>query len=256
MSKSWGTMLSHRSSEKKWLIVSGIYSILLLLTAGVVNFIVPHSHDPSGAMAWQAYILWAALYLPVLILPVFSGWKMQELGFSFGAQVAVVSVIIMGICSLIVFSNQLPWRVAAREAFARTGEEVFFRGFLYYYIARLFIKTKRPWLWAILITSFLFTMVHTQAFQPGSLSSSGYPADTTLYSIEELGNIFLIGVVVGAMRAWTHSILPAAIIHCLLNGGVFTLPFVLVIYSCFLFLNRLLAKPVPWTGKPEPTESD
>jgi hypothetical protein len=65
---------------------------------------------------------------------------------------------------------------------------------------------------------------------------SGYGTGPIGYLIlERVFNIFLVGAFFALLRHWTQSILPGAIAHSLVKGGVFTLPFCLAIFAGIMF---------------------
>src|SRR5574340_565579 len=146
---------------------------------------------------------------------------------------AFAGIAILAAFGLMVRNFQITWQSAAIEAFARTGEELFFRGFLYALLLKLFHTRKWPWLWAAVVSSILFAAVHTQGFQSTFLvSTSGITAGNNI--LGRLLNVFMSGLLIALLRYWSDSILPGALIHAALLGGLLTPPFTLLIYALLL----------------------
>jgi membrane protease YdiL (CAAX protease family) len=219
------------SNEKNWLRWGGLYAVILLALMMVLNYTVPYSSGPVTTLEPWLLLAWGLLYLPIVILPIAARCKVSDFGFTLSPYLALAFILVTMLCTLVSMRTSIPWGTAAIEAFARTGEEVFFRGFLIVFFMRLFGKQRRPWLWAALACSLLFALAHTQTFQPAFLSQYDAPTTPVLYKIiERLANVFISGLILALLRVWTRSILPGAVAHGILNLGIQTLPFVLVIY--------------------------
>ncbi|MFT3891014.1 MAG: CPBP family intramembrane metalloprotease [Anaerolineales bacterium] len=217
---------------RPWLVWSSIYVAVLLAILCYLNYTEPYSYDPVVSFDLRALILWGLLYLPVLILPVVAGWKVTEFGFTLNPFLAVASLLIVAMCAYSISTDKVTWQSALMEAFARTGEEIFFRGFLFVLFTELFRNKHRPWLWAAIVSSLLFALAHTQTFQPGFLTQHGSPSLPIGYQfLQRFLNLFGLAFVFTLIRVWTHSILPGAIAHSLSKASIVTLPFVLLIYG-------------------------
>ena len=227
------------STDKKWLLWSGAYAAIFLILAGYLNYTQTYSSDPVAAPELWQLIVWGLLYLPVIVLPIAAKWEVSEFGFVLNPFLVVAFLVIIPLISLCAWFNtgaETTWASGALEAFARTGEEVFFRGFLFVFFTRLFENRNRPWLWAAIASSILFALIHTQTFQQSFLDDYNSSSAPVIYKIvERLFNVFGIGFVFALLRAWTRSILPGAAVHSFLNGGIQTLPFVLIIYFIAVF---------------------
>ncbi len=200
---------------------AALYVLTLLIAAAIANYLfsTPGPETAPGALAWG---LWVALYLPCLIFPMLAGWQLADLGLYLNsrllAAVGIVFLLVIS-CPATAALAASDWYTAATEAFARAGEEFFFRGFLYTLIFKLCQNKSRPWLWAILLSSLLFALVHTQTLHPGSRT--------------DMFNIFLLAAVFACVRYWTSSILPGIIIHTALMGGIPSVLGGIIIYIVF-----------------------
>jgi len=224
------------ANKGNWLLWGGLYATVLLSIVCYLNYSEPYSPGPATTpILWQL-ILWASLYLPVVGLPIAAHWRITDFGFTLSPYLAIAACIITLFCVAITNMAASTWGSGLLEAFARTGEEVFFRGFLITFFIRLFANRRRPWLWAAIISSLLFALAHTQTFQQSYLSQYGSPFAPAIYQIvERLLNVFGIGLFFALLRVWTKSILPGAIAHSIVNDNILTLPFVLVIYGLLTF---------------------
>jgi membrane protease YdiL (CAAX protease family) len=225
------------SNDKKWLLWGSLYAAILFAVICLLNYSTPTSPGPvTELIPWQ-FILWGFLYLPIIVGPIIAGWKVTGFGFSLSPQLGLACLLVIGLCGpLTGGASRDSLGGAAIEAFARTGEEVFFRGFLFFIFIRLFDHQRKAWLWAVFGTSILFALAHTQTFQQSFPNQDGSSSAAGGYAIiERLLNVFGAAVILGLLRAWTKSILPGAMIHGLLNSGILTMPFILVIYFLLIF---------------------
>lgn len=223
-------------NDRNWLVWGGIYAAVFLVVIGVLNYSTPYSSSPvTDIVPWQL-ILWGLLYLPIIVVPLTTGRKIIDFGFTLSPFLALAFLFITMLCASFAMAVRVSWGSAVIEAFARSGEEVFFRGFLIVLFTRLFDKKHRSWLWAAIASSILFALAHTQTFQPSFLSQYGSPSVPVVYTImERLFNNFGVALVLALLRVWTRSILPGAIAHGILKAGIQTLPFVLAIYFLVIF---------------------
>jgi membrane protease YdiL (CAAX protease family) len=235
----------HKSDGRHWLVWSNLYAAIVLAVAGFLNYTEPYSPEPVTTPALWQLILWGSLYLPIVILPIVADVKVTDFGFTLNPFLALAVVLIVMMCSFSSPITIVTWHSALVEAFARTGEEIFFRGFLFVLFSELFRNRRRPWLWAAIASSMLFALVHTQMFQPGYLAQYGSPVIPVGYQIvQRLLNLFSTALVFALIRVWTHSILPGAISHSLSKAGIATLPFVLLIYGVATLWAHRRAEPV------------
>jgi membrane protease YdiL (CAAX protease family) len=223
------------SNDTKWRLWSGIFVAAFLAFMGYLNYAIPYSSSPvTNPEIWQLTV-WGLLYLPIIVLPMVAQKRVSDFGFTLSPLLALAFIIVAGLCAMFNMASRLSWVSAVTEAFARTGEEVFFRGFLFDIFIQLFSNKRRAWLWAAIASSILFALVHTQTFQPSFLSQYGSPSTPAVtIIIERLLNVFGLAFVFMLLRVWTRSILPGAIAHSIANGGLLTVPFVLIIYFSIL----------------------
>lgn len=201
------SVLAHMRNDRA-LLYGGIYLGLSLVAFAVVNYVMwsPSIDDPPTAIH---YVVWVYCYVPLLVFRRAAGWDLQSFGFvlSSSAWVAIAISVLLGLLALLFHPDWLvlgQWGTSLIEAFARVGEELFFRGFVYLFALRLFGFKRKPYLWAAFFSAAAFALVHTQAFVPGTHIS--------------LGLIFLIGWLMAYLRHRTGSLLPAIAIHCFLNA--------------------------------------
>jgi membrane protease YdiL (CAAX protease family) len=237
--------------SKKWLFWSSLYGLAVLVIGGYLNHAQPYSSAAQTNPPFWVFILWGSLYLPLIVLPLTNCCKVTDFGFSLNTFLAIAALLATAGCVFVTNSLIVPWNSAAIEAFARTGEEVFFRGFLFYLFTRLFEHKLKPWLWAALTSSVLFALIHTQTFQQAYLDEYGSPNSPILFTIiERLVNVFIVGFIFALIRVWTRSILPGAIAHSLSSAGILALPFVLIFYFGIIGWARLRSEPMKFELKP------
>jgi membrane protease YdiL (CAAX protease family) len=156
------------------------------------------------------FLFWTALYLPALIFPRYAGWKVSQLGFELNLRLLVVSAILLALAWVPLRDSLLNLRLEQLpgiliQTYARSGEELFFRGFIFLYALQIFRSQKFPALWAVGLSTLCFTWVHTQTLLPGAQT--------------EINAVILFALALGLVRAWTSSILPGIIAHLVLNGA-------------------------------------
>jgi membrane protease YdiL (CAAX protease family) len=160
-----------------------------------------------------------------VVLPLWAGWNAKHVGLGLGWNAVLISAAFLALLILFPQSRHLSWPQVTVEAFARTGEEVFFRGFLFTLIWHFARKKQRPWIWAIVGSSLAFMLVHTQTFQPGGIVDKG-----VFQVISRLFNLLVFAAVLSYVRWRTDSILPGAVVHSTFNGGLATVPLVFILY--------------------------
>lgn len=221
-------MVKSASDNKKYVTIAALYATFLIALGTFLNYIMPYDPEPVTVPPITYIIFWALLYVPLILFAGLLGWEVREFGFSLNGRLALTMLITIPMCALI--GRVLQVRQGALEAIARTGEEIFFRGFLFLLLLKVFEGRARPSLWAISLTALIFALVHTQTFQRSFLLD--YGSGPTAYRIlERMFNLFLLGILFALLRHWTQSILPAVAIHTALQGGAQAMVFGLIIYS-------------------------
>lgn len=166
------------------------------------------------------------MYVPFFYYLFCDNWKIKDFGFVLNYQVAtILVVIIVFIMFRVEHISLINWQSSMIETFARTGEELFFRGFLYTLLLKIFRSKKKPWLWAVIISSLAFALMHTQTFLPEYNSS--------------MLDIFILAMIMALLRKWTGSILFAISIHVLLKAGILGVIFGLIGYLLFVLVSYL-----------------
>jgi membrane protease YdiL (CAAX protease family) len=239
--KEGNRMTTSTKSDKIWLWAALLYAIIVILLGAYENYSHPYSPDPVTTADFRVLFLWGLSYVPAIVLPLTTTanaakpWRVTDFGFTLNVRMALTTLVCI-LIALATLSIKITWTSAILEAFARTGEEVFFRGFLLALFVRLFAQRRHPRLWAALLSALLFALMHTQTFRPEFGDWYSSPMMPLTYRIiERLLNLFLTGLVLALLYIWTRSILPLAIIHSALNSSSLTLPFVLLIYSLITF---------------------
>ncbi|MGC9397341.1 MAG: CPBP family glutamic-type intramembrane protease [Anaerolineae bacterium] len=236
-------MSTSTKSDKIWLWAALLYAIVVILLGAYANYSHPYSPEPVTTANFWTLFLWVLLYVPVIVLTLTTTantaipWRVTEFGFTLSVRMALIAALCALVLGLATSSITITWTSAILEAFARTGEEVFFRGFLLALFTRLFAEKRHPRRWAILLSALLFALVHTQTFRPEFRDwySSSPQMPLAYRIIERLFDLFLSALLLGLLCVWTRSVLPIAILHSALKSSILTLPFVLLIYGLITF---------------------
>jgi membrane protease YdiL (CAAX protease family) len=221
------------SSDLRANLYASVYVVVILLVGALGNY---YGFKSLGL----DLLFWSALYLPALIFPRYAGWKVSQLGFAVNMRMLLVSAIMLMVVwspireSLLNFRlEQLPGVLI--QTYARTGEELFFRGFIFLFALQIFRSQKWPSLWAVVLSTLCFTWVHTQTLLPGAQT--------------DINAVILLALVLGLLRAWTGSILPGAIAHLVLNGAPPGILFSGIMYAAFAFWAQKRGEsPISFNG--------
>lgn len=236
-------MKKTKKTETLWLLGCVIFAVACFIFFGYINFTQPYDAKPANEVPLYIYMVWGLLYLPALVLPLAAHWKVVDFGFAFSPFALLAVVLAAIICNPISQSLQITLHSAMTEAFARTGEELFYRGFIYLLVLKILQDRPRNWLYAMLISSLAFSVIHLQILQL-ALARNLSMAQVVLATFEGMLNVFELALLFGFFRHWTKSILPSAAMHCLLKGGILTLPFCLLIFSGFTLWAKLRGEQV------------
>jgi membrane protease YdiL (CAAX protease family) len=184
------------------------YIVFVLLCGAALNFFAANTANIPGLMA-AGILLWCGLYVPLVVLPSFANWQIAEFGLLLNYRLAVTLLILL----LVLFLRRLPIASAFNtisliEGLARTGEEIFFRGFLIALLLRIYREKRHPWIWAAVFSSLAFALVHTHRYLLDGPSFSA------------VWNIFFAGLLLAFIRLWTGSVLPGALLHSGVNSDI------------------------------------
>lgn len=214
--------------------VSILYTLILIIIAAIANYFtwdtIYESAIVNAFLLVLTIAMWIALYIPVPVLIIKADWKISDFGFVINKGTIIASFAV-GALMLI----RLGWtfrfdliQYTIIEAFARVGEELFFRGFIFTLALKLFKGKENSVLWAILISSVLFAIVHTQTFLPSNHLT--------------MIDIFISGLIIVIIRYFTGSILPGIITHLAGNAGVLGMAFGILIYCIVIIVVSVSRK--------------
>lgn len=193
--------------NKKIYILGIIYIVFLTILGGIINYFTWKEGSVTG-INYIYILIWIALYLPILVFRKYAQWKITEFGFSVNYRLLILFLIFLYFIFRFIESISFSFeniQIIFMETFARTGEELFYRGFVYTLILKLFKDKRKPWIWAVLLSSASFTLIHTQIFLPEYYS--------------RIVDIFGLAVLLALFRHWTKSILPGMLIHISFKTG-------------------------------------
>lgn len=199
-----------RIGENKMYTFGVIYVMASVIMFGVINY-VTWLEGPVTELTSFLFIMWGSLYAPFFIFYKVAGWNVQEFGLVLNRKVLLVIALSFVMGSYLYIKGTDITIVDKRqysliEAFARTGEELYARGFIYTLLLKLYADKKDPWKWAVILSTAAFTAMHTQTF----LLEYG----TFIFQV------FLISLFLTYLRHLTDSILPGITIHCFIKVGL------------------------------------
>lgn len=206
-----------------------LYTFVFLLLASIGNYYT-WSSGPVEEVNLIFLFGWLFLYTPFFIYSIWGKWEINEFGFIVNYKTIIFIIVLLVILSQ---NNDIPpinnWNSTFIEIFARMGEELFFRGFLYVLFLKIFNKKKKPWIGAVIISSILFAIIHTQTFLPDYENN--------------MIDIFNMGVFLALLRKWSGSILPGALLHILVKtfniyGCILGIVFYLIFISVAYFIKK------------------
>ena len=239
-------MNSRQDKSKSKLIIASLYAITMILAGAYFNYKKPYSPDPVTTPSPIQIILWSLFYLPLFFIPLFSNWKISDMGFSVNFRILIALIPVVLLCGPIAINFNQVYETtllsSISEALARTGEEIFFRGFLIFLITNILKKHDKSIFWAGLLSSIIFASIHTQVFQANYFHDSS--ASKVYLILEKLLNFTVAGGLFAILRIWSHSIIPGVVAHSILRGGLFSLPFSLMIYIIIVLVAFILGEDV------------
>ncbi len=233
-----------KSNQPRVFKLAVAYGVVVTIAGAIANLSAPYDPGSPTGLEPLVLVLWLALYLPAFVLPSIYGWKVRDFGWGLGAVGLAVSVLVVAFCGGVArLKAGFGVSEAAIEAFARTGEEVFCRGFLYFLIERVCWNKHYSWIWAAVGSSLLFAGMHTTAFNEVLLiGRSGTPEAYVI--AERFASVFIGALMLGLLRASTGSIIPGALVHAIIGGGVLTIPFVALIVAGMALWGHRRGEPL------------
>lgn len=192
----------------KTLLICSAHVMLSIIVFSILNYLT-FSQSTAEGPEFIAYFLLVFVYISCFIPGLLAGWPLGSLGLTVNRVLLLIVAVsaAFGVWVFLALPNWRtiePWSASLVEALGRVGEELFFRGYVYLVLLKLFSEKRRPYLWAIWWSSVAFVLVHTQVLLPGNQIS--------------LGTVFVSGLLMAYLRHLTGSVLPAITIHCFLNG--------------------------------------
>jgi len=240
----------HRQRLFGWVFLAGIslFFAFLNLSSGSGSGGDDTGSAGGGQFLWLG--LYALFYVPAYWVLPFStrrfAWSLPEWGFGFSrrAWVAIGLSVIMVL--VVLLKTLLPagdggaaggtgdleeaaagtgWPILLFICYARVAEELIYRGFALVFLRRFPPWGRYPALTAIIVSSLLFSLVHTH-HSPG-----------------EIVNLFLFGAVpLAAITIWTRSLSFALVVHGIAGagcvGGLFGLAFFFAVALAGLWAGR------------------
>lgn len=233
------------ADNKRYLTIAAISAGFMILLVSVTNYIIPYAPGPFSRLPpIHSVIAWALLYVPLLAAFHTPGWKTEKFGFVLNPRLGITMLLLFPVSIMMGGISQTHWWGALIEAIARSGEEIFFRGFLYLLVLKIFAGRSKDWLWAVFLTSLVFALIHTQTFQ-STYFSAQVSLSTGYLIVQRLLNVFLLGLFFSLLRHWTQSILPGVMVHTALKGGPLALIFGILIYFLITILVVERSKGAP-----------
>ena len=219
--------------------------------AAVLNYLSTMRQAATGQepALWEVVTGWAILilfYAPVywMFFHSVSRWKWSLDEWGFGLKGRPWVAIVVALFALLILWLPLPdismgnmhlgefgdLRSAFGEAgipllmfegYARVAEELLYRGFALVLLQRVFSSNRYNWLWAILISSALFAVVHT-------------------HRVSQMIQLFLgAAIPLAAFTLWTRSISAAFVLHAAAGGGHIGALFSAVVFTAVAIFNSI-----------------
>ena len=179
-----------------------LYVLGVTILAGVMNWLFRNTPAmPTGAHLVVALLAYPLMWGPVFVARHTQGRKLTEYGFGLNVKALV------GAAVTAIFLLAWPWSnnsfaKSLLEAYARTSEELLFRGFLIGELVRLLENSHRKNIWAAIVSSVVFAGMHTHH-------------GLRLMILRKLPN----SVFLGFTAVWTDSTLLPIAVHCGTAGG-------------------------------------
>ena len=202
------------------------YTLVLIVFGAVINYFTwSRDGEVTTSLLFLLAMAVVLLYLPFFFFVQVGDWQIKEFGFVANGATIIIAILALAVALFMsLASTGTDFQTALIEAVARTGEELFFRGFVYALTLRILAQrnSKRAFVWAILVSSLAFALVHSQAFLPDA-------TDSMLAT-------FFLALFLGLLRHLTGSLLPGTILHLIFNtGDMVAVLLGCVIYGLFVF---------------------
>lgn len=180
-----------------------LYALVVTLLGAVLNRLsMGHSvSDHPTGLSVVSLSIYPLLWVPTVVVARTAGRSPAEYGIGSTRLVPLVLALSTAFV-LVIPAYDCSLRTCLFEAYARASEEAFFRGFLIGELNRLFARSRRPSVWAVAISSFLFAVAHTH--QPVA---------------EILGRVYTTAILLGLTATWMRSTCLSTAIHCAASGG-------------------------------------
>ncbi len=210
-----------------------IYSFLVLILSTCVTLFMYHygeDYQELGIIVKLIFIL--LFFLPLLIFKDNNNFLLEELGFKFNWRSVIITFCIVLFLSLATgfqTATELAFGSKIIEGIARTGEEFFFRGFIYLIILQLFKNEKHKNLSAMILSSLIFTIAHTEIF-------------LGTYHFGFINMFFNTFITFAIVRHFSKSLLPVVAIHTFMNGGIASCIIGIMITSIIIYINHTKEK--------------
>ena len=221
------------------------YSIL----AAFLNYLTTlrQSTDNQATPPWELVTGWIIIilfYVPVYWIFIHSqrkwNWSLDEWGFGLkGLPWLAISLSVMALLiawlplpdiqlggvqlgdfgSLRSIFSQAGIPMLILGGYQRIAEELLYRGFALVFFRRIFASNRYGWVWAVLLSSALFALVHT-------------------HRVPEMVQLFLgTAIPLAAFTIWTRSISFALVIHAIAGGGHIGALCAAVFFACVAIWN-------------------
>lgn len=171
-------------------------------------------------------------FLPVAIFNGSKEFTLAELGFKFNWRSMMISFCIILVLSIATIQNtdfEFKLGFSIVEGIARTGEEFFFRGFIYLIILRIFKERKNKNIIAMVLSSMIFTVAHTEIF-------------LGTYHFGFFNMFFNTFITFAILRHYSKTLLPVVTFHTYMNGGLISSIVGMLIILCIMYINQLNEK--------------
>ncbi|MCD4714839.1 MAG: CPBP family intramembrane metalloprotease [Clostridiales bacterium] len=209
------------------------YSFFVLIMSTIITLFMSHYGENYQEFAnVLKLILVLFSFLPLLIFKDNDDYKLEELGFKFSWRSVIITfciVLLLGLSTGFQTASELTFGTKIIEGVARTGEEFFFRGFIYLIILKIFKDEKHKNASSMIFSSLIFTIAHTEIF-------------LGTYHFGFVNMFFNTFITFAMIRHFSKSLLPVVAIHTFMNGGIVSCIFGIMITSVIIYINHTREK--------------